>query len=208
MTAEATPRRRRQAGERSRRTILAAAARLATVEGLEGLSIGRLAEEVGISKSGLYAHFRSKRELQLATIDTAGEIFEREVVAPGAASPPGIPRILALAEAFLSHVERGVFPGGCFFTAATAEMNVRPGPVRDRVGEFVAGWLGTIEAAVHEARERGELASETDAAQLAFEINALLVTANLAFLLFGAPEVLERARRGIRHRLPPDGARV
>ncbi|HZE04265.1 MAG TPA: TetR/AcrR family transcriptional regulator, partial [Solirubrobacteraceae bacterium] len=194
-------RRRRPAGERSRRAILDSAAQLATVEGLEGLSIGRLARAVGISKSGLYAHFRSKQELQLATIDTAGEIFDREVLTPGRDAAPGTVRVLALSDAFLSHVERGVFPGGCFFTSTSAEMNVRPGPVRDRIGEFVGSWLGTIEDAVREAQELGELVPDADAGQIAFEINALLVTANLAYLLFSAPPVLERARRGIRDRL-------
>lgn len=188
-------------GQRSRRRILEAAAQLASVEGLEGLSIGRLADAVGMSKSGLYAHFRSKLELQLATVATADQIFAREVIEPGTAGPPGTARVLALCEAFLSHVERGVFPGGCFFTAATSEMNVRPGPLRDRVAESVGRWVGEIESAVLEAQTLGELAADVDAAQLAFEANALLVAANLAFPLFGDPTVLERARRGIRDRL-------
>lgn len=195
------PPRRRTAGERSRETILEAAAQLATVEGLEGLSIGRLADTVGMSKSGLYAHFRSKLDLQLATIATADEVFEREVVEPARAAPPGTARVLTLCDAFLSHVERGVFPGGCFFAAAAAEMNVRPGPVRDRIGEWVAGWMQAIEDAVREAQSRGEIAPEADPAQLAFEINALLVGANLAYPLFGDPRILERARVGVRQRL-------
>jgi AcrR family transcriptional regulator len=200
---EATPHlvHRRSAGERSRQTILEAAAELATVEGLEGLSIGKLAEEVGMSKSGLYAHFRSKQELQLATVATAGDIFRHEVVEPGEAAPPGTARILALCDAFLSHLERGVFPGGCFFVTATAEMNVRPGPVRDSIAEFVAGWMQTIESAVREAQEAGEIGPDTDTAQLAFETNALLVTANLSFLLFSDPKIIERARTGVRERL-------
>jgi AcrR family transcriptional regulator len=199
--SELSPEHRQTAGERSRQTILETAAQLATVEGLEGLSIGRLADAVGMSKSGLYAHFRSKRELQLATIATANDVFQREVVDPGQAAPPGTSRVLALCDAFLSHVERGVFPGGCFFVAAAAEMNVRPGPVRDHIGQFVAGWLQAIEAAVREAQVLGDLAPELDPAQLAFETNALLVAANLAFPLFGDPRILERARVGVRERL-------
>src|SRR5882757_3841669 len=101
------PSRRPTSGERSRQTILEAAAQLATIEGLDGLSIGRLAEAVGMSKSGLYAHFRSKLELQLATISTADEIFRREVIDPGEAPAPGVARVLGLCDAFLSHVERG-----------------------------------------------------------------------------------------------------
>lgn len=200
MAPESTVR-RLTAGERSRQTILETAAQLATVEGLGGLSIGRLAEEVGMSKSGLYAHFRSKQELQLATIATAGEIFQREVIEPGEAAPPGTARVLALSDAFLSHVERGVFPGGCFFVAAAAEMNARPGPIRDYIGQFAACWLGAIGNAVREAQELGEIAPEADPAQLAFETNALLAAANLAFPLFGDPAILERARTGVRERL-------
>jgi AcrR family transcriptional regulator len=195
------PQRRRAAGERSRRAILEAAAQLATVEGLEGLSIGRLASEVGMSKSGLYAHFRSKLELQLATVGTASDVFQREVIELGRAAPAGTGRVLALCDAFLSHVERGVFPGGCFFAAAAAEMNVRPGPVRDQIGEFVAGWMGTIEEAVRDAQARQEIAPEIDPTQLAFETNAFLVAANLAFPLFGDRTILDRARVGVRERL-------
>ena len=201
MTDASTSPRRRPAGERSRGAILDAAARLATVEGLDGLSIGRLADEVGMSKSGLYAHFDSKLDLQLATIEAAQAVFDHEVVDPSLAAAPGTARVLALADGFLSHVERGVFPGGCFFAAVAAEMNVRPGPVRDRIGLFVAGWMGAIEAAIREAQAGGEIEPGADPGQLAFEINALLVGANLAFPLFGDPRILDRARVGVRARL-------
>ena len=192
---------RETAGQRSRETILQAAAQLATVEGLEGLSIGRLATEVGMSKSGLYAHFRSKLELQLATIATARDMFQREVIEPGLAAPPGTARIVALCDGYISSIERGVFRGGCFMCSVAAEMNVRPGPVRDRISEFAAGWLRTIEAAVREAQSRDEIAPDIDPAQLAFESNALLAAANLAFPLFGDPAILQRARLGVRERL-------
>jgi len=200
-TASTTPRRHRADGDRSRQAILEAAARLATVEGLDGLSIGRLAGEVGMSKSGLYAHFRSKLELQLATIETANLVFEHEVVVPSMSAEPGTARVLALADAFLSHVERGVFPGGCFFAAVASEVNVRPGPVRDRIGEFVRGWVAAIETAVREAQELGQIAADVDPAQLAFEVNAMLIGANLAYPLFGDPGILDRARSGVRDRL-------
>src|SRR6185369_636927 len=120
--AKRPERRRRSDGERSRTAILDQAARLATVEGIEGLSLGRLADAVGMSKSGLFAHFRSKEELQLATIETADAIFQAEVVDPARDAPPGIPRLRALGEAFLAHLERGVFPGGCFFASVAAEI--------------------------------------------------------------------------------------
>src|SRR6476659_11297242 len=128
-----TSRKSRADGIESRRTILDAAARLATTHGLEGLSIGELARHIGMSKSGLYAHFKSKEELELATIETAAEIFERDVLGPAADSPAGLKRVLALSEAFFGHLERRVFPGGCFFATVSAQLASHPGRARDRV---------------------------------------------------------------------------
>jgi AcrR family transcriptional regulator len=201
MSSEPASARPASAGSQSRQAILATAAQLATVEGLEGLSIGRLADAVGMSKSGLYAHFRSKVELQLATIETAGEVFQREVIGPAMAVPPGTARVVALGDEFLSHVERGVFPGGCFFAVTAAEMSMRPGPVRDSIGAYVGAWMQIVEDAVRDAQALGELAPDVDARQLAFETNAMLVAANLAYPLFGDRQVLERARIGVRERL-------
>src|SRR5260370_38987221 len=115
-------------GQASRATILQAAAKLATTKGLDGLSIADLAAEVGMSKSGLYAHFKSKEELELATIETAAGIFDTEVLQPVTPVPAGIERLKALANSFLSHLERRVFPGGCFFAPVTAELDTTPGP--------------------------------------------------------------------------------
>src|SRR6476659_9854704 len=117
----------RSKGQLSRENILLAAAKLATTKGLDGLSIGDLAAEVGMSKSGLYAHFKSKEDLELATIDTAAEIFEREVLQRGMSAPAGLPRLRALVDSFLAHLERRVFPGGCFFAAVAMELDSRPG---------------------------------------------------------------------------------
>src|SRR5512133_3293932 len=142
MTLSARVPRRRADGERTRHAILEAAAGVATTEGLEGLSIGRLAERLGMSKSGLYAHFGSKEELQLATIATAAGIFDAEVIAPTRAEPTARGRIEALCERFLSHLERKVFPGGCFFAAAGAELDTQSGRVRESVAEFLRAWVG------------------------------------------------------------------
>jgi AcrR family transcriptional regulator len=196
MSAKTATRRRRSDGEKSRRTILHTAAKLATVEGLEGLSIGRLAEASGISKGGLYAHFGSKEELQLATIGTAGAIFEEEVVAKGLAAPPGRERVVALTDAFLDHLKSGVFPGGCFFASAAAEFDTRPGRVMEEIAEFIRGWSGVIARAVVEAREMGELSPDTDPRQLTFEIGSMLIGANSSYLLEGEA-VLDRARLAI-----------
>ena len=194
-------RRRRSDGERSRRAILDTAARLATVEGIEGLSIGHLAKATGMSKSGLYAHFGSKEELQLATIAAAEEVFDSDVVDPALQAGDGLPRVEALCERFLSHVERGVFPGGCFFASVAAELDTRPGPVRDRIVAFQSNWSQLVAAGLLAAQGSGELDPAADIEQLTFEINAVLAHANTVFLLDGDHKVFDLARRAIRDRL-------
>jgi AcrR family transcriptional regulator len=198
---ETRARRHRADGERSRRAILEGATQLATVEGLEGLSIGRLAEHIGMSKSGLYSHFGSKQELQLAAIETAAEIFDREVTRPGLDHPEGVAQILGLTEAFLSHLERGVFPGGCFFAAAGAELAAREGVVKDTIGEFLASFVELFANLIRDAQRLGEIDPGADPDQLAFEIDSFLLGANGAFVLFSDEQALERARRAMRERL-------
>ena len=193
-----TQRRRRSDGERSRRAILDAAARLATVEGIDGLSIGGLAKAIGMSKSGLYAHFGSKEELQLATIDTAEEVFDADVIAPAMKSDDGLPRVEALAEGFLSHVERCVFPGGCFFASVAAELDTRPGPVRDRIAAFQSGWAELVASSLRTAQGEGDLKKGASVEQLTFEINAVLAHANAVFLLHGDRGTFDFARRALR----------
>jgi AcrR family transcriptional regulator len=202
-TSETTVTRRRQRadGQRSRQAILKGASELATIEGLEGLSIGRLADHIGMSKSGLYAHFGSKEELQLATIDAAQEIFDREVVGPALEQPQGIAQVLAFSEGYLSYLERHVFPGGCFFASVAAEVDSREGRVTDRLRDLMGGGMQWLAGLVREAQARGEVDPAADADQLAFEIDALLHAANAAFTLYRSEEPLERARQGIRERL-------
>lgn len=190
-----------QSGERTRASILGEAARLATLEGLEGLSLGQLAAATRMSKSGLYAHFGSKEELQLATIAAARQTFVEEVVQPGLAAPEGRQRLVAICDAFLSHLEREVFPGGCFFSAAAAEVGTRRGRVRDAVAMQQREWLGLLERLAREAQEHDELPAGEQASQLAFELNAMLVAANTAFLLQGDRAALDRARAAIARRL-------
>jgi AcrR family transcriptional regulator len=201
VSSEAPTRRRRADGERSRRTILRRAAELATVEGLEGLSIGRLAEETGMSKSGLYAHFESKQALQLATVEIANEIFDAEVVQPAFAPAPGRERLVALCDAYLSHLQRGVFPGGCFFAATASDFGMRPGPVRDAIKAAWTDFEALVAQLIEEARARGEIAAEPETDQLAFELIGFLGGANASFVLFRDATVLERARRAVRVRL-------
>jgi AcrR family transcriptional regulator len=194
-------RRRRAPGERSRRLILGRAARLATLEGLEGLSIGRLAEATGMPKSSVYVLFGSKEELQLATIDAARSSFLEEVVTPALrALPPGRERLEMLCEGFLGYVQRRVFPGGCFFVATAAELGARRGRVHDRVAAYQREWRDLLEET---AREAGELADGADPAQLAFELSAILAGANIVAVLHDDDSAIDRARRAVTARLAP-----
>ena len=188
-------------GERTRHAILDTAARLATEEGLSPLSLGRLAEATGMSKSGLYAHFGSKEGLQIATVDHAASLFVDEVIAPARAAPRGLPRVWALCERMVDYSERQVFPGGCFFAATSFEFNNKPGPVRDRIAEMIGNWISYLEHAVEQAQQAGELDDSISASELAFELDAFAQQANAKFQLFRDPRAFEDARRAIRDRL-------
>ena len=188
-------------GDQTRRTVLRRAVDLASVEGLDGVTIGRLAQELSISKSGLFAHFGSKEELQLATIRAARAIFGQAVVVPARAQPAGLARLRALLEAWLDYSRGRQFPGGCFFSRATHEYAARPGPVRDALAEVDREWLELVATTVQEARELGEVRDDVDARQLAFELDAYLDSANLRSLLAGGQEVYDLARAAFEERL-------
>jgi AcrR family transcriptional regulator len=191
-----------RSGVQTRAAIVRTAADLASVDGLDGLSIGRLASELAMSKSGLFAHFGSKEDLQLAAIEEARQRYVAEVIAPALASGSGISRLHALCEAFLSYVERRVFPGGCFFAAAVAEFDGKaPGPVRDRIAECQRLWMNTLERAAQDARAQRQLPAGHDPQQLAFELEGALLTANWYFHLYADPGYLDRARRAVEARL-------
>jgi AcrR family transcriptional regulator len=197
----ATVRRRRSDGERSRSAILREAAQLATVEGITGLSIARLAEAVGMSKSGLFAHFGSKQELQLATVETANAVFAEQVIEAAEQARTGLERLRKLGDGYLRYVESGTFAGGCFFASTLAEVDMRPGPLRDVLVAFNDDWLGRLEAAVRDAQAEGAIDTAEDAAQLAFDIEAALYLANAQFVVARTPEPVERARKAIERRL-------
>ena len=188
-------------GERTRHAILEVAAALATEEGLEPLSIGRLADATEMSKSGLFAHFGSKEELQLATVDYAASLFVAEVIAPARAAPRGLARVWALCDRMIDYSERRVFPGGCFFAATSFEFNNRPGPVRDRIQEMISSWLSYLEHAIEQAQEAGELNRGASAREIAFQLDAFAQAANAQYQLFRDPAVFEGARRAVRDRL-------
>ena len=191
----------RSDGERTRRDILQTAARLATVEGIRHLSIARLADEVGMSKSGLYAHFGSKEELQLATIDTAEEIYERDVYDKLADVPPGVDGAIALADTHLDHLRRKVFPGGCFFDAAAGDLALERGIVRDRVVSFQSGWVRRLRENLEAAAANGELPADTDIDQLTYDLTAYLVLAHSRLVFDGNDSGLARAATAVRIRL-------
>jgi AcrR family transcriptional regulator len=200
-TAATTRRKPRSDGLRSRETILRASASLATVHGLEGISIGNLAAHIGMSKSGLYAHFGSKEELQLATVETALEIFDAEVVEPTAGIDDPLERLRGLCASFLSHLERRVFQGGCFFASVEAEFDTHPGPVRDRIAAIQRGWSMRLQQLISDAQRRGELRAEEDPAQLAFELDAYMLMGNTSFVLHDDPLFLRRAADALDRRL-------
>lgn len=188
-------------GEQTRRSILGEAVQLASVQGLEGLSIGQLAEATGMSKAGLFAHFGSKEDLQLATVQAARGIFIDQVVAPALEVEEGLPRLSALCRLWLDYAEREVFQGGCFFASAASEFDGRPGPVRDLIAAIMVEWMEGLERLAREAREAGHLQKRTDVKQLVFEMQALMVGANAAYQLHRDPAAFRRARQALRDRL-------
>ncbi|MDP4504596.1 TetR/AcrR family transcriptional regulator [Nonomuraea turcica] len=188
-------------GMRSRETILQQAVGLASVEGLAGLSLGRLATTTGISKSGLFAHWRDKEKLQLDAVEWATRQWTEQVVGPALRAPAGVRRLFALHEARLAFYGDGVLPGGCFFFAVQAEFDDRPGAVHDRLARAMREWQEFIRRLVAGAVELGELAESVDPAQLAYEIDALGEMVIIHSRLLDGPAVLAHARRAVLQRL-------
>lgn len=188
-------------GEQTRAAILDTAVNIASVEGLEGLTIGHLATTMSMSKSGLFGHFGSKEELQLATVEAAREIFIQEVIAPALKEPRGLQRLWALCDYWLNYMEREVFPGGCFFMSASFEFDHRPGPVKDAIVANMREWLNYLTVATQMAQSQGEILASVDADQLVFELHGLYMSANWEYQLFNDKTVGNRARRAILTRL-------
>lgn len=188
----------------SRAETLDVAVELASIVGLEGVTIGRLADRLGMSKSGLVGRFGSKQQLQLAALDTAVDVFRRVVYDPVAAEPPGLRRLTAICDSWIEYLGQPPFPGGCFLTTASVEFDARPGPVNDAIKAIMRRWLGTLEREVAAAIENGELPADTDPADVAYAINALAVGANCDFQLHRDPQALQRARRAMAAVLNPN----
>ncbi len=188
-------------GDETRRVVLRRAVDLASVDGLDGVTIGRLAQELSISKSGLFALFGSKEELQLATIRAARAIFSRAVVVPALGKQPGIVRLRALLDGWVDYSRGREFPGGCFFSRATHEYAARPGTIRDALAEADEEWLTLVATTIDEARGLREVRADVDPRQLAYELDAYLDSANMRSLLDGDLTAYDRARTAVDTRL-------
>jgi AcrR family transcriptional regulator len=193
-------------GRQTREQILRAAMDTASVTGLSGLSIGVLADQLGMSKSGLFRHFGAKERLQLAAVDAAAGIFARDVYQPALSAEPGLDRLRALMSYWIRYLEGDTFPGGCFFAAASADMDSRPGPVRDRVAEVVGAGIAAIVAEIEAARELGQLREDVDPAQLAFQLHAYAMEVNWARQLLDDQGAGDRGRAAIEAALTIAGA--
>ena len=188
-------------GERTRNAVLDAALMLASERGLDGLSLGQLAEQLGVSKSGLFAHWRSKEELQLATIERAREQWTDAIVRPALKAPRGVRRLWALHERRMAFYAAQTLPGDCFFANTEFEFGVRPGPIRDRLVAALAEWLALVQRLVAEAVVAGEIVDAVDPAQLAFEIDAMGVASVMQSRLCDRATVHRHARAGVLSRL-------
>jgi AcrR family transcriptional regulator len=184
-------------GNETRRLVLARAMRIASTEGLAALSIGRLATELELSKSGVFALFGSKEELQLATVRAAEQVYLDRVITPARQRPAGLERLWALAEGWLEYSRTRVFPGGCFFYAVGAEFDAQPGRVRDALAEGSRAWHELITDQLEAARASGQLTAEADVCQLGFEVVALLEYANAMSLLHDDEAPYARSRRAV-----------
>ncbi|MGA6206808.1 TetR/AcrR family transcriptional regulator [Nocardia testacea] len=180
-------------GARSRAAIARHAADVASVEGLAGVSLGRLATDLGISKSGIATLFKTKEALQLAAIQAGRDVFVEQIITPALRVPRGLPRVRTLVERWLDYIAEPVFPGGCFRAAVLTEFDSRPGPVRDAVAADHADWMTFLAGEIGKAQESGELTGR-DAAALAFEIDAIVGAANTARQLGDDGRVLTARR--------------
>lgn len=175
-------------GSETRAAILDRAVDLASVEGLEGLTIGRLAAELQMSKSGLFAHFGSKQELQLAAIEAAARRFQAAVVKPALAEPEGPERLRAMAERYLGQLRD--YSGGCFWAATSTEYDDRPGPVRDAIAAALDAWISAL-------AQQAEIAGVRHSDRFAFELYSLVMGANARYRLSGDERVFDYAREAV-----------
>jgi AcrR family transcriptional regulator len=187
-------------GQQTRATILDAALGLASHMGLEGLSIGALAEVTQMSKSGVFAHFGSREELQISVIREYHARFEEEVFFPAVREPRGLPRLQALFERWIRRVSVEL-DSGCIYISGAVEFDDRPGPVRDALALMVRTWHAALERAIRIAIEAGHLRADTDPNQMLFELHGLILALHHDARFLRIPGALDRARRGFERTL-------
>jgi AcrR family transcriptional regulator len=195
------PRNTRTGAAETKRTIVDRVVDDASINGLEGVTIGRLAGELGMSKAGFIGPFGNKEQLQLAALKRAGERFREAVWEPAADEPAGLERLAAIADAWLSYLDGDTFPGGCFLTQASAEFDARPGAVHDEVRRMNELWLGVLAGEAAKAIESGAIEKDADPAQIAFELNAIAQGVNQAIQLDGDRGAIERGRTAMERAL-------
>ncbi|MGV4984060.1 TetR/AcrR family transcriptional regulator [Streptomyces sp. NPDC001709] len=194
-----SPRNSAAEARRTRQRIVERGIALASVDGLEGLTLGRLAADLEMSKAGVLGHFGTKEALQLATLEGAAAAFNRLVWEPAAGEEPGLPRLRAVCDAWIAYLEnaRDVFPGGCLFTMASVEFDARGGPVRDAVARLARVWRRRLAAEVGAAVAAGDLPADTDPEQVVYELIGLYMALNQEIQLFATPTAADRTRRAL-----------
>ncbi|WP_433830755.1 TetR/AcrR family transcriptional regulator [Actinoplanes sp. CA-015351] len=188
-------------GERTRTAVLDQALLLATVNGLDGLSLSQVADALGVSKSGLFAHWRSKEALQLAVIDHARAQWTALVIGPARSAPAGVRRLWAVHDSRLAFYESRVLPGGCFFANAHFEFNARPGVIRDRLAAELRDWMAFLTRTAADAVTLGEVRADVDPGGLAYQTESLGICAVMQAPVFGTGPTFHRARQALLEHL-------
>jgi AcrR family transcriptional regulator len=192
------PRRSNAEAAQTRATIIDRAVQTASIEGLEGVTIGRLADDLGMSKAGVIGHFGNKSDLQRAAFHQAQKVFTTEVWEPAKDKPKGLARLSAICDAWIEHVTHSPFPGGCFMCTVATEWDAREGELHDEIRESWRLWLKLLAREAATAREQGELPADADPQQIAFELNAVAMALNQSLQLFDDRRAPARARRAVR----------
>jgi AcrR family transcriptional regulator len=194
-------------GEKTKAIIVDAALGLATQIGLEGLSIGALAEVTGMSKSGVFAHFGSREELQISVVREYHARFEQEVFFPALDSRRGLPRLEALFANWMKRTSVEI-DSGCIYISGAVEFDDRPGPVRDAIASSVRTWLAAMDRAVRQAQELGQLNEHADPSQILFEIHGLILALHYEARFLKSPGSIERAVKGFNSILERNSAEI
>ena len=197
------PRRSNAEAAQTRAAIIDRAVQTASVEGLEGVTIGRLADDLGLSKAGVIGHFGNKAVLQRAALQQARAIFTAQVWDVAEGEEPGLPRLRAVCEAWIKHITHSPFPGGCFMCTVATEWDAREGELHDDVKKNWRLWLKVLAREAATARDHGDLAPDADPDQIAFELNAIAMGLNQSLQLFDDRRAPARARRAVSRVLSP-----